>query len=96
MKNEAGLRPMKCACRHMKKNGVRFASCERSERFMAATPPLHVCKANASFLFNNGWKPGDFAQKLLTSPWEYGIIVSIIQDLRGNDMEKLLPFLQEL
>lgn len=27
---------------------VRFTSCEQSEYSMAATPPLHVCKANTS------------------------------------------------
>ncbi len=42
MKNEAGLRPMKRAFGTGGEVRVRFASCERSECFMATKLPHHV------------------------------------------------------
>ena len=80
---------MKRALRHMKGNGVRFASCEQSERFIeTARFLLHICEANASFLFSITRKPRAFLQNRLKSLREYVIIYPMNQKLR-NKYDKL-------
>ena len=68
-----------------RRNRVRFASCERSERIMATQLPLHICEANASLtILHPNKKVIDFGggtfrvfmkkvKKLLTLTLGYGL-----------------------